>query len=137
MGLDSGKHSASIGKGSKGILHGSLSYILQDQYGQILATHSVAAGLDYPGVGPEHSFLSVEKRARYGSVTDEEAVEAFMTLSHLEGIIPALESAHAVSYTLNIAPKAPPDSIFLICLSGRGDKDVEEVFRYQEGVVKK
>ena len=137
LGLDSGKHSASIGKGSKGILHGSLSYILQDQYGQILATHSVAAGLDYPGVGPEHSFLSVEKRARYGSVTDEEAVEAFMTLSHLEGIIPALESAHAVSYTLNIAPKAPPDSIFLICLSGRGDKDVEEVFRYQEGVVKK
>ncbi|MBP8932828.1 MAG: tryptophan synthase subunit beta [Candidatus Atribacteria bacterium] len=137
LGLDSGKHSASIGKGSKGILHGSLSYILQDQYGQILATHSVAAGLDYPGVGPEHSLLSVEKRARYESVTDEEAVEAFMTLSHLEGIIPALESAHAISYTLNIAPKAPPDSVFLICLSGRGDKDVEEVFRYQEGVVKK
>lgn len=136
LGLETGKHSASIGKGSKGILHGSLSYVLQDQYGQILETHSIAAGLDYPGVGPEHSFLSVDGRARYTAVTDSEAVEAFFALSHLEGIIPALESAHAVAYVFQIYPNVPKDSIILICLSGRGDKDVEEVIQYRERMKK-
>jgi len=136
FGLDSGKHSASIGRGSRGILHGSLSFLLQDEYGQILETHSVAAGLDYPGVGPEHSALHVDGRVEYTAVTDEEAVGTFMTLSHQEGIIPALESAHAVAYALKIAPTFSKDAIMLICLSGRGDKDVEEVIRFKEGVTK-
>ena len=136
FGLDSGKHSASIGRGSRGILHGSLSFLLQDEYGQILETHSVAAGLDYPGVGPEHSALYVDGRVEYTAVTDEEAVDTFMTLSHQEGIIPALESAHAVAYALKIAPTFSKDAIMLICLSGRGDKDVEEVIRFKEGVTK-
>ncbi|HXL02782.1 MAG TPA: tryptophan synthase subunit beta [Candidatus Atribacteria bacterium] len=131
MGIESGKHAASIGGGRKGILHGSLSYILQDEFGQIQETHSVSAGLDYPGVGPEHSYLFSSGRAQYVSVNDEEAVGAFLELSKKEGIIPALESAHAVAYASKIAPKLP-GKVMVICLSGRGDKDVEEVLRYLE-----
>ncbi len=131
MGIESGKHAASIGGGRKGILHGSLSYILQDEFGQIQETHSVSAGLDYPGVGPEHSYLFSFGRAQYVSVNDEEAVGAFLELSKKEGIIPALESAHAVAYASKIAPKLP-GKVMVICLSGRGDKDVEEVLRYLE-----
>ncbi|MEN3185523.1 MAG: tryptophan synthase subunit beta [Atribacterota bacterium] len=132
LGLHTGSHAASIGQGSKGILHGSLSYLLQDEFGQVLPTHSVAAGLDYPGVGPEHSFLFERKRASYVSVKDEEAVEAFVLLAEKEGIIPALESAHAVAYAVKLAPTLSKGEILLICLSGRGDKDAEEVMRYRE-----
>lgn len=124
LGLDTGKHAASIGRGRKGILHGSMSFLLQDEFGQIQETHSIAAGLDYPGVGPEHSLLAVTGRARYVTVSDEEAKHAFCLLARLEGIIPALESAHAVAYTLKVAPLSPREATILICLSGRGDKDV-------------
>jgi tryptophan synthase beta chain len=129
LGLESGKHAASIGKGTKGILHGSMSLLLQDAFGQIRETHSVAAGLDYPGVGPEHCFLAKSGRAQYVAAADEEAVEAFCLLSRTEGIIPALESAHAVVYATKIAPSLLPSSTIVICLSGRGDKDVEIVMR--------
>ncbi|MGQ9622368.1 MAG: tryptophan synthase subunit beta [Candidatus Caldatribacteriaceae bacterium] len=129
LGLESGKHAASIGKGTKGILHGSMSLLLQDTFGQIRETHSVAAGLDYPGVGPEHCFLARSGRARYVTAVDGEAVEAFCLLSRTEGIIPALESAHAVVYAAKIAPSLSPSSTIVICLSGRGDKDVEIVMR--------
>lgn len=132
LGLETGQHAASIGKGSRGILHGSLSYLLQDEFGQVLPTHSVAAGLDYPGVGPEHSFLFASGRASYVAVSDEEAVEAFALLSEKEGIIPALESAHALAYVVKIAPTLSQDQVLMICLSGRGDKDAEEVMRYRE-----
>lgn len=131
QGIETGKHAASIGGGRKGILHGSLSYVLQDEFGQIQETHSVSAGLDYPGVGPEHSYLFSSGRAQYVSVTDEEAVQAFLELSKKEGIIPALESAHAVAYASKIAPHLQ-EKVMVICLSGRGDKDVEEVLRYLE-----
>lgn len=124
LGLESGKHAASIGRGRKGILHGSMSFLLQDAFGQIQETHSIAAGLDYPGVGPEHAFLAVTGRAQYVTVTDEEAQDAFCRLARTEGIIPALESAHAVAYALKIAPSLPRDATILVCLSGRGDKDV-------------
>ncbi|BER93418.1 tryptophan synthase subunit beta [Thermatribacter velox] len=130
LGLETSKNAASIGRGKKGILHGSLSYILQDEFGQIEETHSVAAGLDYPGVGPEHSFLFASGRARYVNVTDQEALDAFCELSRLEGIIPALESAHAIAYLNKLRKELPQDSIVLVCLSGRGDKDVEQVMRY-------
>lgn len=129
LGLESGKHAASIGRGKKGVLHGSMSFLLQDEFGQIRETHSIAAGLDYPGVGPEHSFLAVTGRAQYVAVTDEEARDAFCRLARTEGIIPALESAHAVAYALKLAPSLPPGTTILICLSGRGDKDVEVVMR--------
>ncbi|MEN3202382.1 MAG: tryptophan synthase subunit beta [Atribacterota bacterium] len=124
LGLETGKHAASIGRGRKGVLHGSMSFILQDEFGQIQETHSIAAGLDYPGVGPEHSFLAVTGRAQYVAVTDKEAQEAFCLLARTEGIIPALESAHAIAYALKIAPSLPREATILICLSGRGDKDV-------------
>jgi tryptophan synthase beta chain len=136
LGLQTQKHASSLGRGSRGILHGSLSYLLQDDSGQVLETHSIAAGLDYPGVGPEHSFLFQSGRASYVSVTDEEAVEAFTLLSRSEGIIPALESAHAVAYAVKLAPRLSSEEILVICLSGRGDKDAEEVMRYREGKVK-
>lgn len=126
-GIETGKHAAPLTAGSKGVLHGALSYVLQDKDGQILPAHSVSAGLDYPGVGPEHSYLKESGRARYTAVTDEEALEAFKLLSRLEGIIPALESAHAVAYACKLAPELEKDKIIIICLSGRGDKDVEEV----------
>jgi tryptophan synthase beta chain len=126
-GLETGLHAASISAGKPGVLHGSKTYLLQDDDGQIKGTHSIAPGLDYPGVGPEHSFLKDSGRVFYTSVTDKEALEGFKFLSQTEGIIPALESAHAVAYAAKIAPQMPRDSIILICLSGRGDKDIQTV----------
>ncbi|HSG07074.1 MAG TPA: tryptophan synthase subunit beta, partial [Longimicrobiales bacterium] len=128
-GLETGRHSASLTAGRPGVLHGSLSYLLQDDDGQVAPAHSVSAGLDYPGVGPEHSFLKDSGRARYASVTDGEALDAFHRLSRLEGIIPALESAHAVAWVLREAGAYSVDGPILICLSGRGDKDVSHVAR--------
>jgi tryptophan synthase beta chain len=127
LGLDSGLHAATLMKGSVGVLHGSRSYVLQDSEGQTLPVHSVSAGLDYPGVGPEHSYWKETGRARYVSATDQQALDAFGLLSRLEGIIPALESAHAVAHAAELAPKMKPDQILVICLSGRGDKDCVEV----------
>jgi tryptophan synthase beta chain len=125
-GLSTFKHGASLARGTVGVLHGSKSLLLQNEDGQILATHSLAAGLDYPGVGPEHAYLKETGRARYETVTDKEALEAFEVLSRLEGIIPALESAHAVAHVKKIAPELAKDEIMVINLSGRGDKDVEQ-----------
>lgn len=124
-GLKTDNHAATLNKGSKGVLHGSLSYLLQDEYGQIKETHSIAAGLDYPGVGPEHSFLKESGRAEYAAVTDKEVVEAFKRLSKLEGIIPALESSHAIAYAIKLAKTLNKDSAIVVNLSGRGDKDIE------------
>ncbi|MDI6751655.1 MAG: tryptophan synthase subunit beta [bacterium] len=126
-GISTGKHAASLVAGEKGVLHGSLSYILQDKNGQISVTHSVSAGLDYPGVGPEHSFYKDMKRAEYVTITDKEALKGFCVLAETEGIIPALESAHAIAYTVKLAPKLSQDEIIVVNLSGRGDKDVETV----------
>jgi len=131
-GIESGKHAASIIAGSEGVLHGSLSYILQDFFGQIKITHSIAAGLDYSGVGPEHSNLKEIKRAEYYAITDDEAIDAFLLLSQTEGMIPALESAHAVAYATKIAKNMDKDDIIVVCLSGRGDKDVDVVIEYLE-----
>jgi len=128
-GLESGRHSASLAAGSPGVLHGSLSYLLQDSDGQVAPAHSVSAGLDYPGVGPEHSFLKDSQRARYTFVTDDEALDAFHRLSELEGIIPALESAHAVAHVLRHGREY--DGPIVVCLSGRGDKDVAHVARLE------
>ena len=124
-GIESGRHSASLVAGTPGVLHGSLSYLLQDSDGQVAPAHSVSAGLDYPGVGPEHSFLKDSGRARYTFVTDEQALKAFHSLSELEGIIPALETAHAIAHV--IEEGSGVDGPILICLSGRGDKDVSHV----------
>jgi tryptophan synthase beta chain len=126
-GLESGHHAASISSGTVGVLHGSKTYLLQDENGQVLGTHSIAPGLDYPGVGPEHSYLSDTERVSYKNVTDSEALESFKCLSQVEGIIPALESAHAVAYARKVAPGMPGDSVIIICLSGRGDKDINAV----------
>ncbi|MEK6714782.1 MAG: tryptophan synthase subunit beta [Candidatus Omnitrophota bacterium] len=127
LGLDSGKHAATLCRGSKGILHGSLSYVLQDKDGQIIPAHSISAGLDYPGVGPEHSLFKETKRAEYAAVTDKEALGGFHLLCKTEGIIPALESAHALAYTVKIGRKFKKNEIVVICLSGRGDKDINTV----------
>ncbi|KUO51973.1 MAG: tryptophan synthase subunit beta [Desulfitibacter sp. BRH_c19] len=126
-GIDTDKHAATLTAGSKGVLHGALSYLLQDIDGQILPAHSISAGLDYPGVGPEHSYFKDIGRAKYEAITDKDAMEAFKLLSNLEGIIPALESAHAVAYACQLAPLLDEDKVLVICLSGRGDKDVAEV----------
>jgi tryptophan synthase beta chain len=126
-GIKTGKHSASIGAGKVGVLHGNKTYLLQDKDGQIQHAHSIAAGLDYPGVGPEHSYLHDTKRVMYVSVTDKEALNGFETLSLTEGIIPALESAHAVAYAMKLVPKLRKDEIVIINLSGRGDKDINTV----------
>jgi len=126
-GLEGGRHAASLGRGRPGVLHGSLSYLLQDKWGQVLETHSVSAGLDYPGVGPEHSYYKEAGRATYVAVTDKEALEGFCLLCQTEGIPPALEPAHAIAYLAQLAPTLPPDAIILVCLSGRGDKDMEIV----------
>ncbi len=123
-GLDTDKHAATIEKGSVGVIHGMMTYVLQDEDGQILPAYSISAGLDYPGVGPEHAYYNDVKRAVYKSATDREAVEAFAYLSRVEGIIPALESAHAVAYAIKLAPKLDKDKIIIINLSGRGDKDM-------------
>lgn len=127
LGLASGKHAAPLCAGDEGVFHGMMTYILQDKDGQIKSTHSISAGLDYPGVGPEHSFLKASGRAHYVDATDEQALEGFMTLSRLEGIIPALEAAHAVHYAMILAAKMKSDQIIVINLSGRGDKDVNVV----------
>ena len=132
-GLDSGRHSATLAAGRPGVLHGAMSYLLQDSDGQVAPAHSISAGLDYPGVGPEHSYLKDTGRAQYVSVTDEEALQAFHALSDLEGIIPALESAHAIAHVLKIAPAYRERGPLLVCLSGRGDKDVTHVARVEEG----
>jgi tryptophan synthase beta chain len=126
-GLDTGRHSASLTAGSPGILHGSLSYLLQDEEGQVRPAHSVSAGLDYPGVGPEHAWLKETGRAEYVGVTDKEALEAFSLLARLEGIIPALESAHAVAQAVKVAETLPRRARMVVGLSGRGDKDVDAV----------
>lgn len=123
-GLDTGQHAATLSRGSPGVLHGTLSYILQDQEGQITCAHSISAGLDYPGVGPEHSYLKETGRVNYTSAADEEAVKAFTLLCRLEGIIPALESAHALAEAVKTAPALAPEKIIVVNLSGRGDKDI-------------
>ena len=132
-GIDTGKHAATLGAGSVGVLHGSKSYVLQDENGQILEAHSISAGLDYPGVGPEHSWLKDTGRVRYESVVDKEALSAFNLLSLLEGIIPALESSHALSRAMVEAARLPATSIVIVNLSGRGDKDLGIVSRFQGG----
>jgi tryptophan synthase beta chain len=129
-GIRSGKHAATLIAGSEGILHGMRSYILQDEYGQVQDTHSISAGLDYPGVGPQHVQLKQVGRAHYVSVTDKEAIRAFLLLSRLEGIIPALESAHAISYALKLGKRMAKDKRIVVTLSVRGDKDMEEVMKY-------
>ena len=126
-GLESGKHAATLCTGRPGVLHGNRTYLLQDENGQIIETHSVSAGLDYPGVGPEHAWLKDSGRAEYVAVTDEDALQAFHDLCRLEGIIPALESAHALAYAARMAPRMKSDQILLINLSGRGDKDMQTV----------
>jgi tryptophan synthase beta chain len=126
-GLESGKHAATLCAGRPGVLHGNRSYLLQDENGQIIETHSISAGLDYPGVGPEHAWLKESGRAEYVAITDEEALQAFHDLCRLEGIIPALESAHALAYAVKIAPRMRKDQALLINLSGRGDKDMHTV----------
>ena len=127
LGLATGKHAASLCAGKEGVFHGMLTYILQDNHGQIQSTHSISAGLDYPGVGPEHAYLKATGRARYVAVTDRQALRAFMELSKIEGIIPALESAHAVHYAMTLASEMAPNQIVVVNLSGRGDKDVNVV----------
>ncbi len=127
LGFDVGQHAASLSRGEKGVLHGSLSYVLQDDDGQTSQVHSISAGLDYPGVGPEHSYLKETGRAEYVSVTDDEAVDAFNLCTRLEGIIPALEASHAIAYTIKFAPTIDKDKIIVINLSGSGDKDSFEV----------
>jgi tryptophan synthase beta chain len=126
-GLESGKHAATLAAGKPGVLHGNRTYLLQDENGQILSTHSISAGLDYPGVGPEHAWLKDSGRAEYVSVTDAEALQAFHDLCRLEGIMPALESAHALAYAAKMAPRLKQDQILLVNLSGRGDKDMHTV----------
>ena len=126
-GLDSGKHAASLTAGLPGVLHGNRTYLLQDENGQIIETHSVSAGLDYPGVGPEHAWLKDSARAQYVSITDDEALAAFHDCCRIEGIIPALESSHAIAYGVKLAATLPKDKIILVNLSGRGDKDMHTV----------
>jgi tryptophan synthase beta chain len=120
-------HAATLTAGSVGVLHGNRTYLLQDEMGQIRETHSIAAGLDYPGVGPEHAWLKDSGRATYAAVTDAEALEALKLLSEGEGIIPALESSHAVAYALKLAPTLPREQVIVVNLSGRGDKDMQTV----------
>jgi tryptophan synthase, beta chain (EC 4.2.1.20) len=132
-GLSTGRHAASIGAGKRGVLHGSYMYLLYDHDGQITPAHSVSAGLDYPGVGPEHSYYADSGLAEYAAVTDEEALEGFKLLARLEGIIPALESAHAVAHAAKVVPEMGKDEIVVINLSGRGDKDVTEAMRLLGG----
>ncbi|WP_337862884.1 tryptophan synthase subunit beta [Nitrososphaera sp.] len=129
-GVRSGKHAATLTAGTPGVLHGMFTYVLQDRHGQIMDTHSISAGLDYPGVGPEHSMLKDTGRAQYVSCTDDEAIGAFLTLSRLEGIIPALESSHAISHAVKMAKEMDRDEIIVVTLSGRGDKDVTVVQDY-------
>jgi tryptophan synthase beta chain len=135
-GVDTEEHAATMTKGRPGVFQGSMSYVLQDESGQVLPAHSISAGLDYPGIGPEHAYLKDIKRAEYVPITDREALEALGILSRMEGIIPALESAHAIAQVLKIAPTMSKNEIIVVNLSGRGDKDVESIMSYQatEGV---
>ena len=126
-GVGTGKHASTLVAGEVGVLHGSKSYLLQDDDGQIMEAHSISAGLDYPGVGPEHSYLKDTERAEYVSITDEEAIEGFQLLCRTEGIIPALEPSHAIAYVAKLAPTLPRDAVILVGLSGRGDKDINTV----------
>ena len=130
-GLETGEHAASLVAGQPGVLHGNRTYLLQDENGQILPTHSISAGLDYPGVGPEHAWLKDTGRAQYVTVTDEEALQGFRDLTRFEGIIPALESSHALAYTTKLAPTMRPDQILIVNLSGRGDKDMETIAKIE------
>jgi tryptophan synthase beta chain len=134
QGVDTDFHAASLTKGKPGVLHGSLMYLLQNHDGQIQEAHSISAGLDYPGVGPEHSYLKDIGRVIYNSITDDEALESFQLLSKEEGIIPALESAHAVAFAVKLAAKMEENQTIVVCLSGRGDKDVETVKSRLKGV---
>lgn len=129
LGLDTDQHAATISKGSLGVIHGMKTYVLQDEDGQIMPVYSISAGLDYPGVGPEHAYLHESKRASYVAITDKEAVAAFKELCLLEGIIPAIESSHAVAYALKLAPTLRKDEIIIVNLSGRGDKDINIIAR--------
>jgi len=131
-GLDSGRHAATLGRGLPGVLHGNRTYLLQDANGQIIETHSVSAGLDYPGVGPEHAWLKDSGRASYVSVTDAQAIDAFHQCCRIEGIIPALESSHALAHAVQLAATLPKDQIILVNLSGRGDKDMHTVAEYDK-----
>jgi len=132
LGIRTGKHSATLKVGSEGILHGMRTYLLQDEFGQINDTHSISAGLDYPGVGPQHVQLKDIERAEYVTCNDNEALDAFFKLSRLEGIIPALESSHAVSYAMKLAKKMRKDQNFIVTLSGRGDNDIDQVIKYKK-----
>lgn len=135
LGIDTDKHAATMTKGSIGIFHGMKSIFCQDNHGQIAPVYSISAGLDYPGIGPEHAYLKETGRAEYVSITDEEAVEAFEYLSKVEGIIPAIESSHAVAYVKKLAPKMKKDEIIIVCLSGRGDKDVAAIAKYRGRII--
>ncbi len=130
-GIDTDQHAATMAKGTLGVFHGMKSYFCQDEYGQIAPVYSISAGLDYPGIGPEHAYLRDSGRAEYVPVTDDEAVDAFEYLARTEGIICAIESAHAVAHTRKIAPQMRKDESLIICLSGRGDKDVAAIARYK------
>ncbi|MDW0247448.1 MAG: pyridoxal-phosphate dependent enzyme, partial [Nitrososphaeraceae archaeon] len=132
MGIKTGKHSATLKVGSEGILHGMRTYLLQDEFGQINDTHSISAGLDYPGVGPQHVQLKDIERAEYVTCSDKEALDAFFKLSRLEGIIAALESCHAVSYAMKLAKKMRRDQNIIVTLSGRGDKDIDQVMKFRK-----
>ena len=131
-GIPTGLHAASISAGAVGVLHGNKTYLLQDEHGQVRDAHSISAGLDYPGVGPEHSFFHAVGRARYVSVTDAEALAAFRLLTTCEGIMPAMESSHALAYTMKLAPALSRDKIIVVCLSGRGDKGMGIVAAQKE-----
>lgn len=131
LGIETGKHAATIAKGTEGVFHGMKSLFCQNEYGQIDKVYSISAGLDYPGIGPEHAMLAKTGRAEYVAITDEEAVNAFEYLSKTEGIIPAIESSHAVAYAMKLAPTLDKDKIIVVNLSGRGDKDVESIARYR------
>ena len=135
-GLDTNKHAATLQKGSVGVLHGARSYVLQDEDGQIIESHSISAGLDYPGIGPEHSHLKEIGRAQYVGATDEEVLNAFLYLTQKEGIFPAFESAHAIAWILTQAGQFKPDDVVIINLSGRGDKDVDSFIQYRPDAVK-
>lgn len=132
-GVDTDEHAATMTKGRHGVFQGSMSYVLQDDHGQVLPAHSISAGLDYPGIGPEHSYLKDAGRAQYVPITDQEALDALQELSRTEGIIPALESAHAIAQTLKLAPTLNKDQVVVVSLSGRGDKDVEAIMGYLGG----
>ena len=134
-GVETGVHCATLGVGSPGVLHGAMSYLIQDEYGQVLPTHSISAGLDYPGVGPEHAYLKDANRATYHSVTDNEALDAFKMLSETEGIIPALEPSHALAFAKKFVPSLGKNEVVIVNLSGRGDKDVDTVSKHMEAKI--